>query len=348
MHIWHQLRENDEKELEKNPKAKNLVSLCRDSNGVGVVDCGLENKKHCHHKSIFLYNPKKKERSEKQNPRENMVFNSYLHRVRWKDEQSHQTVWLAWTFLRGIVPWYYVRWLKKLIPIFGAIWNDILWKPENHPVEQKLDFQDLKERESCEGHDNLIPVIRKKCSLHFTASKFDSEELPKCTKDFVRKVSTSPFKYKNAEAYVQHLKLKKEDKISIEACKEHSTQKSRKEISKKINSLKKPKNLPKLPENWRMVQLRGIPSKYKSQEGRTSTLIFDLDSQTLVAKFCTCKGGLNPHGCSHCMAFLFLIGESQGVISKSKPSKSEIAFQTAVTIPNPNFSEEESSDDMSE
>ena len=48
------------KELKRNPNANNLVSLCRDSDCVGIVDCGLKNKQHGHHPSVVLYNPKGK------------------------------------------------------------------------------------------------------------------------------------------------------------------------------------------------------------------------------------------------------------------------------------------------
>ena len=76
VHIWHLLREKDEEELKNNPSATNLVSLCKSSEGVGIVDCGLKNKQHGHHPSISLYNPKRKNASEKQNSAGNAIFNS--------------------------------------------------------------------------------------------------------------------------------------------------------------------------------------------------------------------------------------------------------------------------------
>eukprot|EP00479_Gromia_sphaerica_P011661 TRINITY_DN583_c0_g1_i1.p2 TRINITY_DN583_c0_g1~~TRINITY_DN583_c0_g1_i1.p2 ORF type:complete len:116 (-),score=21.07 TRINITY_DN583_c0_g1_i1:413-760(-) len=99
VHIWHLLRGNDEKGAQKTtPNANNLVSLCKRSEGVGIVDCGLKSKQHGHHPSINLYNPRRKTTVEKQNSAANAIYNSYLSKVRWKDEQAHQNVWLAWVF----------------------------------------------------------------------------------------------------------------------------------------------------------------------------------------------------------------------------------------------------------
>eukprot|EP00479_Gromia_sphaerica_P010456 TRINITY_DN480_c0_g1_i3.p1 TRINITY_DN480_c0_g1~~TRINITY_DN480_c0_g1_i3.p1 ORF type:complete len:115 (-),score=16.40 TRINITY_DN480_c0_g1_i3:1279-1623(-) len=105
VHIWHLLREQDEEELKK-IQMPTMLCLCASAVKVLViVDCGTENKKHGHHASIDLYNPRRKNKSEKQNSPANMVFNAYLSKVRWKDEQAHQNVWLAWGFLRGRVRW---------------------------------------------------------------------------------------------------------------------------------------------------------------------------------------------------------------------------------------------------
>eukprot|EP00479_Gromia_sphaerica_P010457 TRINITY_DN480_c0_g1_i7.p3 TRINITY_DN480_c0_g1~~TRINITY_DN480_c0_g1_i7.p3 ORF type:complete len:76 (-),score=9.07 TRINITY_DN480_c0_g1_i7:116-343(-) len=41
-------------------------------------------------------------------------------------------------------------WLKILIPIFAAIWNDVLWDGKNHKYANPMDLADYEEREIVE------------------------------------------------------------------------------------------------------------------------------------------------------------------------------------------------------
>lgn len=328
VNIWHKERDDDEKKLEDDPDYKNLVSLTNRHGGIGIVDSGLKNKKYGHHTSIELKEPFRKPNNEKQNSRDNSLHNSCMGKVRWKDEQGHQNVWLHWGIFSRKVKWNIIPWLKDLVPIFAAIWNDKLWDPTKHPKEQPWDRSDHAERKRAAKCPPLITKMTEMCSLNFSAKHFNASDLLHIDKHFVRTKCTSSFSITNAALYIQHYRVDKS--VEIQACKQSKTAKMRANVCKIVN--KRAKKGQRLPPNWYLVRLRGIPSKWIKREARTASLLFDLSNNELIDRHCNCKGGQTPVGCSHCTALMWVIGEEQGNIP-IRVSASVKAFQKGILIP---------------
>ena len=197
-----------------------------------------------------------------------------------------------------------------------------------------MDLADYEERKVVENRPRLIANLIQKGSGQWSTKFFDAKSLPPCTEEFCRAKSTSSFSIVNAKKYVHHLHSKSST-IKLQGHSQHSNETKRRDSTKRINKDLSPGQ--KMCENWRIVRIRGMPSKYTKNVGRTPIVLFDVDSGDVIDKWCNCKGGRKPYGCSHTIALLHLIGEAQGHIDSSKTSISEKLFKSSIEIPNPSF-----------
>ena len=154
--IWYNEREKDVAELQKNPHAMNLVSLCKQKeNVVGFVDSGYTNfavKEH--HPSIELISTKWTKAA--QTPREILDHNQMVSSVRHAQETMNKNVFTSWGIVGLKLHWSLVPDTKFVLPVLAATWNDDMWDPDRFPYENKWDESDFEERKSRYDAPELI------------------------------------------------------------------------------------------------------------------------------------------------------------------------------------------------